>query len=189
MNRATGDVTRLLRRLAGGDKVVLDELIVLVHSELRQLAHARMRGETPGGMLQTTALVNEAYIRLVDQRVLKFKDRKHFFSIAARVMRRIVVDEARARRAAKRGGGCTHEPLEEGLLRADYDVEMLLTLDAALDQLEQRHPRAAELFLLRFFVGFTVEEIAKMLGFHESTVKRDSRYAQLILRRRLRATA
>lgn len=175
MNVAPQQVTELLRSWAGGDRSALDRLVPLVHDELHRLAHRCMRQEQAGHTLQTTALVNEAYLRLVDADDVRWEDRTHFFAISATVMRRILVDFARARLAKKR---------EAILLKAPVDLERLqvaapqpdadiVALDDALQSLAVFDPRGARVVELRYFGGFTVEETAEVLGVSPKTVKRD----------------
>lgn len=175
MNVAPQQVTELLRSWAGGDRSALDRLVPLVHDELHRLAHRCMRQEQAGHTLQTTALVNEAYLRLVDADNVRWEDRTHFFAISATVMRRILVDFARARLAKKR---------EAILLKAPVDLERLqvaapqpdadiVALDDALQSLAVFDPRGARVVELRYFGGFTVEETAEVLGMSPRTVKRD----------------
>jgi RNA polymerase sigma factor (TIGR02999 family) len=172
---AQHDITGLLRSWAGGDKDALDRLVPLVHDQLHRLAHQSMRRESAGHTLQTTALVNEAYLRLADAGNLQWQDRIHFFAISATVMRRILVDFARARRAAKRQAILLRAPVdvdkvEVPAARPDADV---LALDDALQSLAGFDPRGARVVELRYFGGLTVEETAEALGVSPKTVKRD----------------
>ena len=178
------DITGLLAAWSAGDRAALDRIIPLVYGELRRLAHGRMLGERPGHTLQTTALVNEAYLRLVDVTKVRWQNRAHFLAVAARAMRRLLVEDARARRAQKRGGGVYLEPVgddEPGSSPA-LDVE---ALDDALDALARRDPRKARVVELRFFGGLTVEEAAAVLDVSVETVTRDWRLARLYLAREL----
>jgi RNA polymerase sigma-70 factor (ECF subfamily) len=169
-----------------GDAQAFDRLVPLVHSELQRLARRQMRGERPDHTLQTTALVNEAYVRLMDVKKMQWHDRAHFFAMAARVMRRILVDYARARRSEKRGGGLPHVTLSDQDLLAPpekpYDV---VALDAALETLAVDHPRKSQVVEMRFFAGMTAEEAAEALAISVDTVKRDWRFAKAWLLREL----
>ena len=175
MNAAPQQVTELLRSWARGDQSALDRLVPLVHDELHRLAHRCMRQEQAGHTLQTTALVDEAYLRLVDADNVRWEDRRHFFAIAATIMRRILVDFARARRARKR---------EAILLKAPVDLERLqvaapqpdadiVALDDALQSLAVFDARGARVVELRYFGGLSIEETAEVLGVSPRTVKRD----------------
>jgi len=175
MNAATQEVTELLQSWARGDRSALDRLVPLVHEELHRLAHRCMRHEQPGHTLQTTALVNEAYLRLVNADNVRWEDRSHFFAISATVMRRIMVDFARARRAKKRDAirlkvPVDLESLQVAAPRPDADV---VALDDALQSLAAFDARGARIVELRYFGGLTVEESAEVLGVSSKTVKRD----------------
>lgn len=176
MNAASQhDVTELLRSWARGDREALDRLVPLVHDQLHRLAHQSMRGERPGHTLQTTALVNEAYLRLVDTGSVQWQDRTHFFAIAATVMRRILVDFARARRAAKRQAILLAAPIDVDRVlvpEAQPDADVV-ALDDALQSLAGFDPRGARVVELRYFGGLTVDESAEVLGVSPKTVKRD----------------
>jgi RNA polymerase sigma factor (TIGR02999 family) len=176
-NSAHG-VTRLLREAQAGDRAALDELLPLVYRELRQLAARHLASERPGHTLQPTALVHEVYLKLVDQHSVDWRNRAHFFGLAAEMMRRILVNHAVGRRAQKRGAGETLISLEEahGLGRAPaLDVVLL---DAALSRLAELDPVQARIVELRFFAGLTSEEAAEVLGVSESTAKREWRSAR-----------
>jgi len=180
-----GEVTALLRDWSGGDQRALERLIPLVYRELRKLAASYLRGERSDHTLQPTALVHEAYLRLVDQRGVDWRNRAHFFGIAARMMRRVLVDHARRRLAAKRDGAAyrisgSGDPIEP---ERDPDV---LALDLALDGLEALDPRQARIVELRFFGGLTVEETAEVTGISTATVKREWQTARAWLARELR---
>jgi RNA polymerase sigma-70 factor, ECF subfamily len=170
------DITRLLQQWQAGDRGALDQLIPLVYHELRAIASRHVRREWREGALQTTALVHEAYLKLVGQRDGDWQNRAHFFAIAAQVMRRILLDDARRARREKRGGAATPVTLEGTAMPAPespVDVIDLLALDRALTQLEQLDPAQARLVELRFFGGLTVEEAATVLGISPATVKRE----------------
>jgi RNA polymerase sigma factor (TIGR02999 family) len=165
-------VTDLLVAWSDGDKAAYDQLVPLVHDELHRLAHRYMSRERPGHTLQTTALVDEAYMRLVDQKV-HWQNRSHFFGIAAEVMRRILVDYARRQRYAKRGGGAQKVELDEAMLMARDRSDQLVALDEALKRLAEFDERKSRVVELRFFGGLSVEETAESLAISVNTVKRD----------------
>ena len=166
------EVTALLIDWSNGDKAAYDKLVPLVHDELHRLAHRYMSREGPGHTLQTTALVDEAYLRLVDKKV-QWQNRTHFFAIAAKVMRRILVDHARAHAYAKRGGGAQKIELNEAILMAQGRAAELVALDDALIKLSEFDARKARVVELRFFGGLSVDETAQMLGVSANTVDRD----------------
>jgi len=166
-------LTQLLVAWSDGDRAALDELFPLVYDELRQLARRRMRRERQGHTLRTTALVNDAYLRLVDQRQVRWQNRAHFFAIAAQMMRRILVDHARARNYEKRGGGAAHVPLEEAAVLAEGKAAEILALDEALVALAEIDARRARVVELRYFGGLSNEEIAEVLKISPNTVTRD----------------
>lgn len=166
-------LTQLLVAWSDGDQKALDELFPLVYDELRQVARRQMRRERPGHTLRTTALVNDAYLRLVDQREVRWQNRAHFFAIAARMMRRILVDHARAKRYEKRGGGAAHVPLEEAAVLAHGREGEIVALDEALTALAEIDPRRARVVELRYFGGLSNEEIGEVLKVSPNTVTRD----------------
>ena len=178
---ASAQVTELLQAWGAGDDAALHQLVPLVESELRRLAGAYMARERPGHTLQPTALVNEAFLRLVDAQGVRWHGRAHFFGIAARLMRRVLVDHARARGFQKRGGGAQTVPLETTILVSRAPDIALLDLDDALDALAEVDERKAKVVEMRFFGGMTVEETAGALGVSGDTVKRDWRLAKLWL--------
>ena len=167
------DVSELLSAWGKGDQTALEALIPLVQHELRRLAHRQLRRARPGHILQTTALVNEAYLRLVDQRSVQWRNRAHFFGIAGQLMRRIVVDEARSRLYAKRGGGALNLVFDEALTPSPARAREIVALDDALNALEQLDSRQARLVELRYFGGLTIEETAEVLDISPATVKRE----------------
>ena len=179
------EVTRLLAAWGDGDRSALDRLIPLVERELHQLAHRYLSRERPGHTLQTTALVNEAYLRLVDQRRTRFESRTHFFAIAAQIMRRILVNHARDRAAEKRGGGVRKVSLDDAAVLSDERAEELVALDEALDTLAELDGRKARVVELRYFGGLSVEETAEVLGVHPNTVTREWGQAKAFLHREL----
>jgi RNA polymerase sigma factor (TIGR02999 family) len=150
----------------------------LVYDELRRLAHQHMRRENPGHMLQTTALVHEAYLRLIDQSQIHFENRAHFFAIAARLMRQILVDDARRRKGVKRGGGVAPVALDVALNLVQEEAASVLALDDALTLLAKRDPRQSEIVELRFFGGLSIEETAQVLNVSPGTVVRDWTFAR-----------
>ena len=166
-------VTELLLRWRAGDQACLRQLIPLVEGELRRIAHRYMRMERRGHTLQTTALVNEAYLRLVDQAQVDWQNRAQFLGVAARLMRHILVDHARELRRGKRGGGAHVLPLDEGLVFSPAKSAALVALDDALNELAGFDPRKAQIVELRYFGGLSVEETADVLGVHPNTVIRD----------------
>jgi len=181
------EVTQLLAAWRGGDGAALDQLLPLVYAELRRVAHRYMRDERKNPLLQTTALVHEAYLRLIDVKRVDWESRNHFFAVSAQMMRRILVDAARRRGADKRGGNASLVALDEGLVPArDRDAD-LLALDEALDRLAALSPRKARVVELRYFGGLSAEETAQVLAVSVETVMRDSRMAKLWLRHDLSA--
>jgi RNA polymerase sigma factor (TIGR02999 family) len=180
-------VTDLLDAWAGGDRSALDRLLPLVERELHELAHRYLQRERQGHTLQTTALVHEAYLRLVDQRRTRLQSRAHFLGIAAQMMRRILVDHARRIAYAKRGGGALTVSLDEACVLADERAEELVALDDALRSLATLDERKSRVVELRYFGGLSVEETAQALGVHPDTVTRDWRRAKAYLRREIEA--
>jgi RNA polymerase sigma-70 factor, ECF subfamily len=180
-----GAVTELLRAWADGDDGALERLTPLVETELRRLARAYMRRERRAHTLQTTALVNEAFLRLTDARRVRFQDRAHFLGISARLMRRVLVDHARSRGYQKRGGGAQRVTLDEGLVKTPEIALDVVALDRALSALAEVDARKSRMVELRFFGGLSVEETAEVLGVSADTVKRDWRLAKLWLLREL----
>ncbi|HET7294833.1 MAG TPA: sigma-70 family RNA polymerase sigma factor [Vicinamibacteria bacterium] len=178
-------MTDLLVAWSRGDAAALERLAPLVESELRLLAHRYMRRERPGHTLQTTALVNEAYLRLVGQRDPRWQNRAHFFGIAASMMRRILIDHARKVAYAKRGGGAPRIPLDEACVVGEARAAELVALDDALQALAQVDERKCRVVELRYFAGLSVEESAEVLGVHPDTVTREWRRAKAFLRREL----
>jgi RNA polymerase sigma factor (TIGR02999 family) len=179
------DVTALLLDWRRGDEAALARLMPLVHDELRRLARRQMAGESPDHVLQATALVNEAYLRLVDLRRVQWQDRAHFFAMSARIMRRVLVDAARRRKNQRRGGGQRHVTLDTNLRAPGGPPEDALAVDAALEALATLHPRKAKVVELRFFGGLEVAETAEVLRVSQETVLRDWRFARSWLARTL----
>jgi RNA polymerase sigma factor (TIGR02999 family) len=168
-----GEVTELLARMGAGEAHVLDQLLVVVHSELRRQAARYMRRERSNHTLQPTALVNEAFLRLVDQRDVRWQNRAHFFGVAAQAMRRVLIDHAKARHRFKRGGVRDNVTLDEGLLGAPARSVDLLDLDEALTRLELIDKQQARVVELRFFGGLSVEEAAEVMRISPATIKRE----------------
>jgi len=182
----SSDVTQLLRAWNTGDEQALDRLLPIVYAELRAVAHNHLRRESPGQTLQPTALVNEVYLRLVRITRITWQDRAHFFAMCSRLMRQILVDAARGRRVAKRGGGAMPVALDDALVPAVTTLPDVVALDDALTALEKVDPRKCQVVELRFFAGLSVEEIATVLGVSTDTVSRDWRFARTWLFRELR---
>lgn len=174
----SSEVKRLLTQLSGGDRTAVDELLPLVYDELRRLARGYLRRERPGHTLQTTALVHEAYLRLVGQEEAHWESRVHFFALAAQVMRRILIDHARARQADKRGAGEFNLSLDEAINLTDERAAELVALDDALQTLASFDPEQAQLVELRYFGGLTIEETAAALEVGTATVIRQWRLAR-----------
>lgn len=174
---ASSDVTRLLRQWSHGDKEALNQLVPLMYAELRQLAHHRLRHEPANRSLNTTGLVHDAYLKLIDVERAQFNDRSHFLAMASRVMRRLLVDQARARRAAKRGGGADAAELDEAILVSEPQADALTDLDGALQRLEALDPRQGQIVEHRYFGGLSLEETAEAVGVSLATVKRELRFA------------
>jgi RNA polymerase sigma factor (TIGR02999 family) len=180
------DVTRILSAIEQGDPRAAEALLPLVYDELRRLAAHRLAQETPGQTLQATALVHEAYLRLVGEvEGQGWNGRGHFFAAAAEAMRRILVENARRKRAGKAGGGWQRHDLLDAELAVDSSGEDLFAVDEALSRLAAEHPRVARLVHLRFFLGMTLEEAAAQLGLQARTAYRDWAYARAWLRREL----
>jgi RNA polymerase sigma-70 factor (ECF subfamily) len=185
MRDVSPDVTALLLRWRQGDQDAMDELMPLVCEELRRMARHYMAGERATHTLQPTALVNEAYLRLVNVRQVGWKDRAHFFAMSARVMRRVLVDFARAHRYQKRGGGVSFVTFDEALAVSDESAAGVVALDCALEALAQIDERKSRVVELRFFAGLTIEETAAALDVSPDTVMRDWRLAKAWLSREL----
>src|SRR5439155_14665268 len=180
------DVTGLLVKWGQGDKGVLDQLLPAVYDELHRMAARYLRRERPDHTLQPTALINEAYLRLVDKNSVTWENRAHFFGIAANVMRRILVDHARGHQAAKRGGSVIKLPLDEAVDGSSKEEELdLVVLDAALNRLVQLDPEQGRIVALRYFAGLTIEETAQVVGISPATVKRKWTVSRAWLRREI----
>ena len=185
MRPAPHEVTKLLRDWSDGDESALHKLTPLVYDELHRLAHQHMRRENVGHMLQTSALVNEAYVRLIDASQVRWENRAHFFGIAARLMRRILVDDARRRNFDKRGGHTIHVPLDEVLTVPQQQAVNLVALEDALKRLASIEARQSEIVELRFFGGLSVEETAEVLKVSQRTVMREWNFARAWLRKEM----
>jgi RNA polymerase sigma factor (TIGR02999 family) len=181
--------TELLHAWRDGSREAFDKLVPLVDAELRRLARRHMHRERPGHTLQATALVNEAWLRLADSKQVDWRGRAHFYAVAARVMRHILVDHARARDNQRRGGGIIKAPLDAAALAVAPPEQDFAALDAALTRFESLHERAARIVELRFFGGLSAQEAADTMGLSIDTVKRDWRFAKLWLLRELGAPA
>ena len=182
---ASHEVTQLLAAWVDGNEVARDHLMSLVYDELHRLAHRYMKRESPRHTLQTSALVNEAFVRLVDQKNVQWQSRAHFFAIAAQMMRRILVDYARKRNFAKRGGGAYQVSLEEGLIATDEYSKELINVHEALERLAEFDARKSQIIELRFFAGLNIEETAEVLGVSPGTVSREWTLAKAWLRREM----
>jgi RNA polymerase sigma factor (TIGR02999 family) len=178
-------ITQLLLAWGNGDQAALEELMPLVYDELRKVAARHLRGQRPGHTLQTTALVNEAYLRLVDSSQVRWQNRAHFFAVSAQLMRRILVDFARSRRYLKRGGGAERVSLDEALVAVPERGADLLALDEALNRLQALNPQQAQVVELRYFGGLSEEEAAEALKVSLRTVQREWNLARLWLYREL----
>ena len=174
MSRSTpGEVTRILGAISDGDPQASDTLLPLVYDELRRLASAKMALEAPGQTLQPTALVHEAYLRLVGDGQVDWENRRHFFGAAALAMRRILVERARRRGRIKHGGGRQRVPLDDVAVEADEKLLDFVVLDEALCRMEKQDERMSQIVMLRFFAGLTIEDTAQALGISPMTVKRE----------------
>lgn len=185
MSEPSIDVTQLLKQLSSGNQDVLAELIPLVYDELRRLAAYHLRQERSDHTLQATALVHEAYLHLVDQRHVDWKNRSHFFGVAAHLMRRILLMHARRHHAAKRGGSAQKISLEEAVVFTRERSAEIVALDELLTRLAELDPQQARIVELRFFAGLSVEETADLLGISSATVKRDWAMAKAWLAREM----
>lgn len=183
MEPSSKSVTQLLIEWRAGDETALDKLIPIVYEELRRLAHYYMRRERPDHTLQTSALINEAYIRLVDHKGMRWQNRAHFYGVAAQAMRRVLVDHARSRGYAKRGGGAQRVELDEATSVAQKQADDLIALDDALTGLATLDPRKSKIVELRYFGGMSVEETAEALGVSAVTILRDWKTAKAWLLR------
>jgi RNA polymerase sigma factor (TIGR02999 family) len=181
----SNSITLILQEFAGGDKTALDRLMPLVYAELRRLAGHHLKNERTGHTLQPTALVHEAYARMIGNEHPDYQSRAQFMSVAARVMRQVLIDHARIRNAEKRGGGQPAGPLEDWMDRPLERPGSVIALEDALQALEQTDPRKAKLIELRFFAGFTAEESGDLLSLPADKVRSELRIAQAWLKREL----
>ena len=191
-NTPKPEITEILRALGDGNREMLDALLPLVYDELHRQAHRHLRGERAGHTLQTTALINEAYLKLIEQKNVGWENRAHFFAIAASLMRRILIDYARTKKRIKRGGVDLpdHVPLDDNLLIAAGESNLdLLDLDAALTRLAAMDEQQSKIVELKFFSGLNIEETAKALGISPATVKRDWNMAKAWLYQELNGAA
>jgi RNA polymerase sigma factor (TIGR02999 family) len=188
MPDAGGDVTALLGQLRAGNRDVAGQLVPLIYDELRRIAGAQMRRERAGHTLQATAVVHEAYLRLAGEREIQWQDRAHFFAIAARAMRQVLLDYARQRHAGKRGGeGAQKVEIDVDLLAGANRIEDIVALDEVVTRLSELDQQQGRIVELRFFAGLSVEETAEVMGISDSTVKREWRLAKAWLHRELTA--
>jgi RNA polymerase sigma factor (TIGR02999 family) len=183
------DLTTLLRQWSDGEGAAAAAVVPLIYNELHWLAGHYLRRERSEHTLQPTALVHEAWVRLVENNAPDFRDRKHFYAIAARLMRQILVDHARTKLAGKRGGGAKPVELNEAIAYSDDNAQQYLDLNDALERLAATDARKAQVIELRFFSGMTIEEIAAHLGISVSTVMREQRFAEAWLSKQLRGVA
>ena len=186
--QSSKEITQLLVAWSEGDESALQQLAPLIHSELHRLAHNYMSRERPGHLLQTSALINEAYVRLIDWKNVRWQNRAHFFGVAAQLMRRILVDFARERKYFKRGGGALPVSLSEAALVVQQSSDFV-ALDEALTALGEIDSRKVQVVEMRFFAGLSVEEIAELLNVSKETVMRDWRLAKVWLLRQLEGDA
>jgi RNA polymerase sigma-70 factor, ECF subfamily len=182
---AHSQVTELLNDWQSGDRTALEKLTPVIYDELKRIAHRYVQRERNGHTLQTTALVNEAYLRLAAQKEIAWENRAHFFAVSAQVMRHILIDYARRRRYAKHGGELQQVPLEEATLMSEQRAAELIALDEALDELKQLDRRKSSVVELRYFGGLSLEEAADVLDVSVMTVRRDWRAAKAWLFRRM----
>jgi RNA polymerase sigma factor (TIGR02999 family) len=185
MDSSPHDVTQLLLAWGNGNQAARDQLMSVVYDELHRMARRYMRREAPGHTLQTSALLNEAFLRLVDQNNVQWQNRAHFFGIAAQMMRRILVDHARSRNYAKRGAGAQAITLDEGLIVSDERSAEVVAVHEALEELSKIDTRKGQIVELRFFGGLSIEETANVLGVSPGTVMRDWTLAKAWLRREM----
>ena len=183
--QSSKEITRLLVAWSDGDDAALNQLAPLIHAELHRLAHQYMSRERPGHVLQTSALINEAYLRLIDWKNVRWQNRAHFFGVAAQLMRRILVDFARDRQYLKRGGGAFQVSLSEAASFVVHRSADFVALDDALKALAEIDPRKVKVVEMRFFAGLSVEEVAELLNVSKETVMRDWRLAKVWLLREL----
>ncbi len=182
MSTVTEEITQLLATWSEGDPQALERLVPLVYPELRRMAKRQMARENPNHTLQTSALINEAYLKLIDRQQTDWESRAHFYAVAAQVMRHILIDHARRHLYDKRGGGAQHVPLEEADIVNDRRAADLVTLDEALNALAKLDPRRSQIIELKFFAGLNADEISEVMNISPSTVQREWRAAKAWLR-------
>ncbi len=180
------EITAQLRAYADGDHEALDRVMPFVYEQLRRLAHARLAGERAGHTLDTTGLVHEAYLRMAEITRMEWQNRAHFFAMASTIMRRILVNYALRKKAAKRGGGAIDATMDEERLLPEQQADIILALHEALEEFEQRYPRHGQVVQQRFFGGMTMEEISEALDVSLRTVERDMKFAKAWLSRELK---
>ena len=168
-----GTVTRLLAQVSAGEQDRIDDLWSLVYEQLHEIAQGQMANEAPGGTLQPTALLHEAYFRLLGSQDVQWDGRAHFYGAVSQAMRRILVEQARRQVSSKRGGGCCHVPLDSGIAEIQKEPSLMLALDASLQRLEQFDPRMSDVVKFRFFAGLSVEQTSAALNVSPRTVIRD----------------
>ena len=181
MKQSQHDITKMLQKWSDGDQEALDMLMPLVYDQLKNLARACVRNEREGHTLNTTALVHEAYLKIADRSQLRWKDRVHFLAMASRVMRNILIDNARKRNAVKHGGGFQRVDQDDTLFVPDEYTEVLVELDDALEKMEKLHPRQAKAVVLYYYGGLTLEEVGEILDISPPTAMRYLRFAQAYL--------
>jgi RNA polymerase sigma factor (TIGR02999 family) len=186
--QGSNDVTELLVAWSNGDRAALDSLVPLIYAELHRLASRAMRHEGPGHTLNTTALVNEAYLRMINQQNVNWQNRAHFFAVSAQSMRNILIDMARSRNRQRRGGDATHVSLDEALVFSEERASELIALDDALTALGRLDERQSRIVELRYFGGLSVEETAEVLGISAATIDREWRRARAWLYSQLNKT-
>ncbi|NUQ65069.1 MAG: sigma-70 family RNA polymerase sigma factor [Pirellulales bacterium] len=185
MDDPSSQTTAILQAVEAGDRAAVDRLVPLVYTELRALAASHLQRESPGHTLQPTALVHEAFLKLADQQRVHWQGRTHFFAVGAQIMRRILVDHARAKKTARRGAGRLRVPIEEGVTVSPRSEEDVLAVDEALERLAQIDGRQARIVELRFFGGLSVDEVAEAMGISKRTVEREWTAVRAWLRREL----
>jgi RNA polymerase sigma factor (TIGR02999 family) len=189
MTAATQAITQLLMSWSQGDKAALDQLVQVVYPELRRLAKRHMARENPEHTLQTSALINEAYLKLLDRQETNWQDRAHFYAVAAQVMRHILIDHARRHLYNKRGGGAPHVPLDEAEVFKDARAAELVELDEALEVLAKLDSRRSQVVELKFFAGLSAEEIGEVMSISPATVQREWRAAKAWLHHTMKSGA
>ena len=185
MQPRAGEITQLLTSWRQGERAALDRLVPLVRRELNEMALRHLAREGKGNPVRPSSLVQDAYLRLLAGVDLEWRDRAHFFAVASQAMRHVLVDHARERKRAKRGGGAVHVPLEAAVVLSDTQLDQIVAIDLALDELAKCDERKSQVFEMRFFGGLSVEETAEVLGVSRETVLRDWRMARAWLKSEL----